>query len=195
MGRTPGRPAKKEKIMDNMKNQNGNILTIAMIFIAIIISIFIFIIAIFMSNVNGIIYGVKTDMYTINKSAVVSVNKNQANVDKFTYSQNEYKKYFEEVLRKNYKLNENLENKNGLIEKIKIEEYKIYKKGEKDNFTKEKCDDVTIHTVVTIKIKPIILSQMLEDIFTFKIHEDVNLNMVKTHENNGFFDFIKTNKY
>ena len=88
MGRTPGRPAKKEKIMDNMKNQNGNILTIAMIFIAIIISIFIFIIAIFMSNVNGIIYGVKTDMYTINKSAVVSVNKNQANVDKFTYSQN-----------------------------------------------------------------------------------------------------------
>lgn len=163
-----------------MKNQKGNILTIAMIFIAIIISIFIFIIAIFMSNVNGIIYGVKTDMYTINKSAVVSVNKNQANVDNFTYYKNEYKKYFEEALRKNYNLNENLENKNGLIKKIIINEYEIYREGQKDNFTKARCDDTTIHTVITIKIKPIILSKMLENIFTFKIHEDVNLNMAKT---------------
>lgn len=163
-----------------MKNQKGNILTIAMLFIAIIISILIFVIAIFKSNVNGIIYGVKTDMYTINKSAVIAVNKNQANVDNFTYNQREYKKFFEEALRKNYNLNESMENSKGLITKVKIEEYKIYKKGEKDNYTNEKCDDTTIHTVITIKIKPIILKQLLEKVFTFKIHEDVNLNMLKT---------------
>lgn len=163
-----------------MKKQNGNILTISMIFIAIIISIFMFVIAIFMSNVNGIIYGVKIDMYTINKSAITAVNKNQASVDNFTYHKGEYKKFFKELLMKNYNLNEELENKNGLIKKVEIEEYEIYKKGQKDNYTKEKCEDITIHTVIKVKIKPIILSKILENIFTFKIHEDVNLNMAKT---------------
>ena len=163
-----------------MKRKSGNVLIISMIFISIIISIFMFVMAIFMSNVNGIIYGVKTDMYTINKSAIIAVNKNEANIDNFTYNEKEYKKFFQESIIKNYNLNQNLENKNGLIKKVVINEYQIYKKGEKDNFTNKKCDDVTIHTVITIKIKPIILSKTLEDIFTFKIHEDVNLNMMKT---------------
>jgi hypothetical protein len=163
-----------------MKKENGNILTISLIFISIAISIFMFIMAIFMSNVNGIIYGVKTDMYTINKSAVIAVNKNKANIDNFTYDSKEYKKYFEEALRKNYNLNKDLENKNGLIKKVIINEYEILKKGNKDNFTKEICDDTTIHTVIEVKIKPIIMSKALEKIFTIEIHEDVNLNMAKT---------------
>ena len=162
------------------KKQNGNVVVISMIFIAITIAIFMFIIAVFMSNVNGILYGVKTDMYLINKSAVIAVNKNYANVDNFTYNQKEYKKYFKESLIKNYDLNDNLENKDKLIKKIIIEDYKIYKKGTKDEYTGEKCDDITIHSVITIKIKSIILSKVLEDVFTFKIHEDVNLNMYKT---------------
>lgn len=163
----------------NKEKQKGNVLIISMIFVAIAISIVMFIAAIFMSNVNGILYGVKTDMYLINKAAVVAVNKNQANIDNFTYNEKEYKKYFKEALMKNYDLNENLENKNKLIKKIDIEEYEIYKIGAKDNFTDEKCDDVTIHTVVKIKITPIILSTVLEDVFTFQIHEDVNLNLAK----------------
>ena len=77
-------------------------------------------------------------MYLINKSAIVSVNKNQANIDNFTYNKKEYKTRFEESLGKNYNLNEDLENKNGLIKKVIIEEYEIYKEGQKDNFTKEK---------------------------------------------------------
>lgn len=163
-----------------MKNQNGNMLTISMIFIAIIIAIFMFIMAMFMSNVNGIIYGVKIDMYTINKSAIIAVNKNQANIDNFTYNKNEYKKFFKESLIKNYNLNEELENRNGLIKKIIINEYEIYKKGQKDNFTQKICDNITIHTTITVKIKPIILEKVFQNIFTFKIHEDVNLNMAKT---------------
>lgn len=162
------------------KKENGNVIVIAMIFIAIVISIFVFIIAIFMSNVNGILYGVKTDMYLINKSAVVAINKNKGNVDVFSYNKKEYEKYFKESLMKNYDLNENLENNNKLIKKIEIEEYDIYQKGKKDKFTNQKCDDIMIHTVVKVKIKPIIMPHILENIFTFEIHEDVNLNMVKT---------------
>ena len=169
-----------------MKNkllkQEGNIVVIAMIFIGIALIIFIFVIAIFMGNINSILYGVKTDMYTINKSAVISVNKNQANVDNFKYNEKAYKKSFIELLKKNYDLDNNLENKNGLISKISIEEYKIYKKGQSDKFTKEKNDDTVIHTVLKVKVKPIILRTILEEIFVFTIHEDVNLNMAKNEK-------------
>ena len=110
-----------------LKKQNGNVVVISMIFVAIVIAIFMFIIAVFMSNINGILYGVKTDMYLINKSAVIAVNKNYANVDKFSYNEKEYKKYFKESLQKNYDLNDNLENEQKLIKKIVIEDYKIYK--------------------------------------------------------------------
>ena len=121
-------------------------------------------------------------MYTINKSAVISVNKNQANVDNFKYNEKAYKKSFIELLKKNYDLDNNLENKNGLISKISIEEYKIYKKGQSDKFTKEKNDDTVIHTVLKVKVKPIILRTILEEIFVFTIHEDVNLNMAKNEK-------------
>jgi len=33
-----------------------------------------------------------------------------------------------------------------------------------------------IHTVVEVKVTPIIMREFLEDIFTFEVHEDVNLN-------------------
>lgn len=165
--------------MRKIKRENGNVVIIAMIFVGIFITIILFIGAVFMSNVNSILHSVKTDMYTINKSAIMAVNKNRANIDDFEYDEKEYKKYFSQMLKKNYDLNDYYENKEKLITKLEIIEYTIYPKGKKDNFTKEKCDDATLHTIVKIKMKPIIMTKMFEDIFTYTVHEDVNLNMVK----------------
>lgn len=165
--------------MRKIKREKGNVVIIAMIFVGIFITIILFIGAVFMSNVNSILHSVKTDMYTINKSAIMAVNKNRANIDDFEYDEKEYKKYFSQMLKKNYDLNDYYENKEKLITKLEIIEYTIYPKGKKDNFTKEKCDDATLHTIVKIKKKPIIMAKMFEDIFTYTVHEDVNLNMVK----------------
>ncbi len=162
-----------------MKNKKGNIAIIAMIFTSGVLIIMMFVLAIFRSNVNGLLYGVKTDMYVANKAAVVSVNKNQANIDNFKYDEKEYKKYLKKALMKNYNLNDNLENPNALIKKIEIIDYKIYQKGELDSYTSEKCDNATIHTILKIEVKPIIMAETLEDVFTFTIHEDVNLNMAR----------------
>ena len=51
--------------------------------------------------------------------------------------------------------------------------------GRKDGYTNERCEDTTLHTVVKVKIKPVIMQNVFENIFTYTIHEDVNLNMVK----------------
>ena len=158
--------------------ERGNTLIIATIFMAIILTILIFAVVIFMSHVNNTLYNLKLDMYSIARSGIISVNKNQANVGNFKYDTKTYKKEFEKSLKENYKLNEEFENEEKLISKIKIVEYKIYKKGEKDNFTKSRADDRTLHIVLEVKLRPIIFRKLLEKIFIFKIHEDVNLNVV-----------------
>lgn len=165
--------------MKNIKRENGNVVIIAMIFVGIFMVVLLFVSAVFMSNVNSILHSVKTDMYTINKSAIMAVNKNKANVDKFEYDEREYKRYFSQMLKKNYDLNDNFENNDNLIRKLEIKEYVILEKERKDGYTNERCEDTTLHTVVKVKIKPVIMQHVFENIFTYTIHEDVNLNMVK----------------
>lgn len=159
-------------------NQKGNILIISMIFVAIAITIFTFIIMLTISHTNNILYNFKLEMYSMNKTAIIAVNKNKANIDNFSYNKNVYEKEFIKLLKQNYKLDNNLSNGDKLISNIEIKEYEIYEKNKKDNYTKEKCDDRTIHTVLKVKIKPIIMRKILEDVFVFTVHEDVNLNMV-----------------
>ena len=162
-----------------MKNQKGNILMMSMIIFAIILIIMLLTIAVLWGNINGILQGVRTDLYLINKSAIISVNKNQGKVDKFSYNDKEYLKVLKESLRKNYHLNEQLESETGLIQKVIIEEYQIYRRGQKDSFTGKKAEGRIIHTVVRVKIKPIILEKQLEKSFTFLLHEDVYMEDVK----------------
>jgi hypothetical protein len=162
-----------------MRSENGNALIISGIFIVIAIIIFIFFIAIFLGHINSILYNIKVDMFSINKSAIISINKNKGNIDILSYDKKAYKEYFEEALKSNYSLNDDLSNDEKLISKISIIEYDIIQKGKKDSFTKKKVDNTVIHTVINLKVRPIIMAKLLEDVFTFKIHEDVILNMVK----------------
>lgn len=156
---------------------NGNVLIIAMIFVAIFIVITLFVAAVFMSHVNSVLYNLKLEMYSINKSAIIAVNKNETSIDKFSYNKKAYKTYFENTLKSSFNLNDNFENKENLIESIKIIEYEIIEKGKKDSFTNTKCENRIIHTLIEAKIRPIIMKDFFSKIFTFQIHEDVALNM------------------
>ena len=161
-------------------NQKGNVLIISVIFISIAIIIFTFTIAVFTSHINSILYNLKLDMYSMNRSAIIAVNKNTANIDYFSYDENSYKDEFVKLLKTNYELDESLSNLEKLITSIEIIEYDIYEKRQKDSYTGERCENRVIHTILRVKVKPIILRNVLEDIFVFTVHEDVNLNMMTT---------------
>lgn len=161
-------------------NQKGDVLTITLIFVAIALIIFTFVIAIFMSHINNVLYNLKIDMYSMNKSAIIAVNKYSTSIDRFSYNIEAYKEEFIKFLKSNYNLNDELSNSEKLITSIEIKEYAIYERGHKDQYTDEICDVRTIHTVLKVKIKPIILKSILEDIFVFTIHEDVALSSMKT---------------
>lgn len=162
-----------------MKKREGNVLVIGVIFIAIALVIFLFILAIFMSHINSTLYNIKLDMYSLNKTAVIAVNKNKTNVDNFSYNKNTLKNEFVSLLKSNYELDDDLKNNEKLISSISIEEYEVYEKNKKDNYTNQRLDNRVIHTVLKVKIKPIILKSLLEKMFIFEIHEDVNLNMME----------------
>ena len=157
-------------------NKKGNVLIFSTFFVAIALVILLFILMIFVSEVNSLIYNIKLDMYSINKSAIISVNKGITSREKFSYDEKTYKDYFVKMLKANYNLDDNLKNEEGVVESVKIIEYDIYVSGEKDTYINNKVDDITIHSVIEVKIKPIILSKILENIFIFEIHEDVVLN-------------------
>lgn len=159
--------------------KKGNVLIISVIFIAICIVIIMFIAAVFMSHINSILYNMKLEMYLINKSAVIAVNKNETSIDKFSYNKKAYRAYFENSIKESFSLNDELKNDDKLISGVKILEYEIYDKGSRDKYTRTICDDRTIHTVLEVKIRPIIMKEFFEKILTFQIHEDVNLNTVK----------------
>ncbi len=168
----------KYKDRNYIRDKNGNILMIVLVFVMIAFVIFTFISSVFMSHINSILYNLKLDMYTLNRSAILAVNKNEANIDDFSYNVKAYKEAFVKGLKADYELDETLRNKDKLITSINIEEYEIYENRKIDNYTGEKCDDRVIHTVLKVKIKPIILKSVFEDIFIFTVHEDVNLNTI-----------------
>lgn len=159
-------------------HKNGNVLIFSVFLIAAVLVIFLFIMLIFMSEVNAYLYNFKLDMYSINKSAIIAVNKGITSRESFSYDSKTYQEYFEEMLKKNYKLDENLENTNGVVQAVTILEYNIVEAGKKDGYTKRKLKDNTIHSVIKIKVKPIFSIKQLERLFTFEIHEDVVLNVL-----------------
>ncbi len=167
------------KVHKIIGNQCGNIFLTSLIFLAAILLILLFVILIFISEVNALLYTIKLDMYSINKSAIISVNKGMTSRGEFSYDKETYLEYFTKGIQANYHLDDELVNEDGLVQNVEIMEYKIYEAGRKDSYTHERTKDATIHSVIEVKIKPIILSEWLQDIFTFQIHEDVILNMVK----------------
>ena len=160
-------------------SKNGNVIILSTIIIAAILIIFFFIILIFVSETNALLYNMKLDMYSINKSAILSVNKGITSRGSFSYDTGEYREYFEKMLMANYKLNEDLENEDGAIQKVNVLQYSVEKAGKKDKYTKKKLKDNTIHSVIEVKVKPILNIVALEDLFVFEIHEDVSLNVLE----------------
>jgi hypothetical protein len=163
-----------------MKSNSGNAFIIALIFTAVILSIFIFIIAIFMSEVGSLLHSIKLDMYSINKSAVIAVNKYQTSLGYFSYSKKDFRENLKSMLMKNYNLDNNLCNKDGIIQQVSIIDCNICKKRTNDPYTKERLKNMTIHSLIKVKVKPIILEEQLSDLFTFYVHEDVILNELIT---------------
>lgn len=149
--------------------KKGNVFIYSTFFITCILVIFLVTIFIFISEVNSLLYNIKLDMYAINKSAIISVNKGITSREYFSYDDETYKECFIKMLKANYKLNDNLENENGIVQRVKILKYNIYSSN----------TGTTIQSTIEVKVRPIVFHKILENVFVFEIHESTALNMLE----------------
>lgn len=154
-------------------NKKGDINIFLMFIITMFMVLIVFITteAIFLNHINSYLHTVKLDMFMINKSACLALNRNYENQELSSINKDEYLKYFRNVLTQNYDLDNNLRNGTKLINKIDILEYEY--------LNDEKTNEPKISATIGVKIEPLVFKELLEDKFYFRIHEDVFLKRLK----------------
>ena len=164
-------------------NNKGNTFLISILLFATIIIVFLFICAVYFGITNSMIYNIKLNMYSLNRAALISVNKGVTSRHGFDYNAKKLRESFENLIKVNYNLDDNLESKNGLVQKVEIVEYAILEPGRYDSVTRKKCQDNVIHSIIKVQIKPLILQDQFKETYTYEIHEDVALNKLVVPRN------------
>ena len=141
--------------------------------------LFLFAAAVFMSHVNSVLYTVKVDMFLINRSAILALNRDMEKREISSISRDDYYNYFKKVLQYNYNLDDNLKSGNRLIEQIDILQYEYFTTTTVDNVTGETITEPTIHAEIGVKVTPIVFKNALSNIFYFRIHQDVKVDRIQ----------------
>ncbi|MGE5329011.1 MAG: hypothetical protein ACM3KR_05870 [Deltaproteobacteria bacterium] len=156
---------KKNRIIQARGEANLIIIVIVTGFAAVMIVLFAA--AVFVNHVNSILYTIKVDMFMINRSAIIALNKDAEAKGMNSINQEEYLKFFRKALQENYGLNEQMESGNKLIERIDIINY--------DYCT---SNEPVIKTEIGVKVIPIVFKKAFKDIFYFKIKQSVKVRKV-----------------
>lgn len=117
------------------------------------------------------------DLYNLNRSAIVSVNKVEGKYGIYQYDRKKYMQQFKELLKKTYNLNDNLQNGDKFIEEIRIIEYEVYNKGDVDTVTNKAIPNDMIHVLTSITYQPIVFRKIFANDCTFMVHNDISIEM------------------
>jgi hypothetical protein len=160
-------------------NKGGtNLLLIIVLMGFSVMILLLFAAAVFVSHLNSLLYTIKVDMFTINRSAILALNREteKGNID--SIDRNSYYNYFKKVLQYNYNLDSDLRSGNKFIEKIDILQYEYYSNSVVDNVSGKLLTEPTIHTEIGVKVTPIVFGDIFADLFYIHIHQDVKVKRV-----------------
>jgi len=129
--------------------------------------VFLFAASVLVNHINSIMYTIKVDMFMINRAAIIALNKDAEGKDLKDISREDYLKFFKQALEQNYGLDQSLQSGNKLIEKIEILSYEY-----------DTTNEPMIKTEIGVKVSPIVFRQAFQDIFYFKIKQNVKVEKV-----------------
>ena len=157
------------------KSGTISIVIIALSGLFVIVLLVMFAVCIMYINMYSIVYNYKMDLYNLNRSAIISINKSEGKFGIYEYNKQEYQNLFLELLKKTYNLNDELKNGDRYIEKVEILEYEIYTSGNIDSVTGKRINSDIIHVVTSITYNPIIFKSLFPDNCTFVVHNDISI--------------------
>ena len=171
----------KGDLMCTIKRLNKGSMIFTVIFAVFLIMILFtfFTVIVFKNNVNLVLHNLKNDLYLISKNSVFSIERNIMGEDIEEIDEYELEYYISNEIRQAWNLNYSLKNGKGIIKSADILELEVLNAGDKDPVSGKMMDSFSVHIVVGVKVKPIILISMFEDIFYFKLHEDLKLNKLE----------------
>lgn len=145
----------------------------------ILIFMILFFIIVSKSTINMVIHEIRGDLYLINQNAIFAIQKDLMGEDFSCLYENELEELIAEGVKKSWGLNDKLKNGKGLIEEAKIKNILVLEEGEQDPIDKEIKDELTVHTAIKVKIKPVIFRSLIQDKSEFEFHTDLSINKIK----------------
>jgi len=168
-------------VMNHVKRleKGSMVFTVSVVVLLMMVLFTFFAIIVFKNNVNLVLHNLKNDLYLISKNSVFSIERNVMGEDVEEIDEYELKYYISQEIREAWNLNWGLNNGTGIIKSADILDLQVLNDGDKDDISGKRADCLTVHMVVGVKVKPIILNSIFEDIFYFKLHEDLKLNKLE----------------
>lgn len=148
-----------------------------MVFLTLIFMVMFFIV-ISKSTVNMVVHEIRSDLYLINQNALFAIQKDLMGEDISCLYEDELAGLIADGIEKSWGLDSRLKNGTGLIKEAKIKKVLVLEEGEPDPISGDLCDTLTVHTIIKVKIKPVIFQSLLEDKSEFEFHTDLSINKI-----------------
>lgn len=162
-----------------LKREKGSIIfPVGVMVFLILIFMFIFFIVVSKSTVNMVLHEIRSDLYLINQNAIFAIQKDLMGEDISCLYEDELEDLISDGIKNAWDLNNSLKNGQGLIKEAKIKNVFVLEEGDLDPVDKELKDSLTVHTVINVKIKPVIFESLLKDKSEFEFHTDLRIDKI-----------------
>jgi hypothetical protein len=81
-------------------------------------------------------------------------------------------------MKQSWGLDGRLQNGQGLIKGAEIKSILILEEGDIDPVDKKSSDSLTVHTVIKVKVKPVIFESLLKNRSEFEFHTDLQIKKI-----------------
>lgn len=160
--------------MNRMKKGMAGSL-IAGIILSVIVFLMIFFVVIFKNNLNSVLHNLRTEVYMISQNSIFALERDLVAKDIYSVYESDIEKFIKEEIRLEWKLDENLKNGQGIVKEANILDISLLDKGDVDNVTNKTVESMTIHVLIEVHVKQMILKSIFTDDMIFKMHEDVRV--------------------
>lgn len=163
-----------------LKNERGSItFPVGVMFFLMLIFMFLFFIVVSKSTMNMVLHEIRSDLYLINRNAIFAIQKDLMGEDLSYLYEGELEELISDGIKTSWELNGRLKNGQGLIEEAKIENIVVIEEGDLDPVDKEISEELMVHTVIRVKVKPVIFRSLLEDKSEFEFHTDLQIDKIE----------------